>query len=115
MYRKVESSRPVYYSILELFSQRSQYISIKFPLHKPSENLKMCCYRDRLLLATLRYMISMTKVNSLTQFWVVGHGVLLNTRVITQDKFEGADFQNGRYSIVEGNDVLYGKGCEKSR
>ena len=32
---------------------------------------------------------------NLTQFWVVGHGVLLNTRVITQDKFEGADFQNG--------------------
>jgi hypothetical protein len=24
--------------ILELFGQRSQYISIKFPLHKPSEN-----------------------------------------------------------------------------
>ena len=36
------SSRPVYYSILELFDQRSQYISIKFPLPKLSENLKMC-------------------------------------------------------------------------
>jgi hypothetical protein len=42
IYRKVTSIRPVYYSILELFDQRSQYISIKFPLHKPSENLKMC-------------------------------------------------------------------------
>ena len=41
-YRKVTSSRPVYYSSLELFCQRSQYISIKFSLHKPSENLKMC-------------------------------------------------------------------------
>ena len=41
-YRKVVCSRPVYYSILELFGQRSQYISIKFPLHKPYENLKMC-------------------------------------------------------------------------
>ena len=38
-YRKVASSRPVYYSILQLFDQRSQYISIKFPLHKPSENV----------------------------------------------------------------------------
>ena len=36
-YRKVASSRPVYYSILN-----SQYISIKFPLHKQSENPKMC-------------------------------------------------------------------------
>ena len=38
-YHKVASSRPVYNSILELFGQRSQYISIKFPLHKPSENV----------------------------------------------------------------------------
>ena len=30
-YRKVASSRPVYYSILEHFGQRSQFISIKFP------------------------------------------------------------------------------------
>ena len=36
-YHKVASSRPVYYSILESFGQRSQYISIKFPLHKHSE------------------------------------------------------------------------------
>ena len=41
-YHKVASSRPVYYLILELLEQRSQYISIKFPLHKPTENLKMC-------------------------------------------------------------------------
>ena len=41
-YRKVASSRPVYYSILNSFGQRSQYISIKFPLHKQSENPKMC-------------------------------------------------------------------------
>ena len=26
------------YSFLKFFVQRSQYISIKFPLHKPSEN-----------------------------------------------------------------------------
>ena len=37
-YHKVASSRPVYYSILQPFDQRSQYISIKFPLHKQSEN-----------------------------------------------------------------------------
>ena len=37
-YRKVASSRPVYYSILKPFGQRSHYISIKFPLHKQSEN-----------------------------------------------------------------------------
>ena len=41
IYRKVASSRPVYYSILELYGQRSQYISIKFLLHKSSENPKM--------------------------------------------------------------------------
>ena len=38
IYRKVASSRPVYYSILNSFGQRSQYISIKFPLYKQSEN-----------------------------------------------------------------------------
>ena len=41
-YRKVASSRPVYYSILDPLAQRSQYISIKFLLHKQSEDLKMC-------------------------------------------------------------------------
>jgi hypothetical protein len=38
--RKVASSRPV----LDPLGQRSQYISIKFPLHKQSENMKMCYY-----------------------------------------------------------------------
>ena len=33
-YRKVVSRRPVYYLILNSLDQRSQYISIKFPLHK---------------------------------------------------------------------------------
>ena len=37
----VASSRPVYYSILNFFRLRSQYISITFPLHKQSENLWM--------------------------------------------------------------------------
>ena len=32
IYRIVASSRPVYYSILNSFGQKSQYISIKFPL-----------------------------------------------------------------------------------
>ena len=41
-YRKVASNTPVYYSILNSFGKRSQYISIKFPLHKQSENLWMC-------------------------------------------------------------------------
>ena len=42
IYRKVASTRPVYYSILEFFGQRSQNISIKVPLHKQSENPQMC-------------------------------------------------------------------------
>ena len=37
-YPKVVSSRPVFCSILELFGHRSQYISIKLLLNKPSEN-----------------------------------------------------------------------------
>ena len=41
-YRKVARSRPVYYSILNSLRQRSQYISIKFPLHKQSENTWVC-------------------------------------------------------------------------
>jgi magnesium-transporting ATPase (P-type) len=50
-YCKVASIRPVCYSILELFGQRSQYVSIKFPLHKPSENALLtatsyCTARD---------------------------------------------------------------------
>ena len=36
-YRKIASNRQVYYLILETFGQRSQYISIKFPIHKLSE------------------------------------------------------------------------------
>ena len=38
-YRKVASSRRVYSSILDPLGQWSQYISIKFPLHKRSENM----------------------------------------------------------------------------
>jgi hypothetical protein len=38
IYRRVASSRPVYYSILNSLGQRSQYVSLKFPLHKQSEN-----------------------------------------------------------------------------
>ena len=39
VYRIVARSRPGYYSIFDPFVQRSQYIlSIKFPLHKQSEN-----------------------------------------------------------------------------
>ena len=41
-YHKVASSRPVYYSILEPFGQRSHCTSIKFPLHKPSEETYYC-------------------------------------------------------------------------
>ena len=37
-YHKVGSSRPVYYSILNSLGHRSQFISIKFPLYKQSEN-----------------------------------------------------------------------------
>jgi hypothetical protein len=41
-YLKVASNRLVYYSILNCFGQRSQYISIKFPPQKQSENPEMC-------------------------------------------------------------------------
>ena len=40
--KSVASSRLVYYSILNSLGQRSQYISIKFPLHKQSENTWVC-------------------------------------------------------------------------
>ena len=54
-YCKIASSRLVYYSILELFGQRSQYISIKFPPHKqPCLMLRCATNRDSLLLLTLR-------------------------------------------------------------
>ena len=43
-YCKVSSSRPVYYSILNYLGQRSQCISIKFPLLKNSENDWVCYY-----------------------------------------------------------------------
>ena len=41
-YSKVAISKPVYSSILNSLGQRSQYISIKFPLHKESENAGVC-------------------------------------------------------------------------
>jgi hypothetical protein len=41
-YRKDASSRPVYYSILNSFGQRSTYISIKLPLPKLSKSPKVC-------------------------------------------------------------------------
>ena len=37
-YSKVASGRPVYYSTLNSFGQRSQYISIKLPRHKQFKN-----------------------------------------------------------------------------
>ena len=53
-YSKVSSSRLVYYPILELFVQRSQYI--KFPLHKYLKILKCATNRNSLLLTTLWYL-----------------------------------------------------------
>ena len=44
---------PVYYSILNSFGQRSQYRSIKFPLHKQSENPLCDIYRDIYCLLTI--------------------------------------------------------------
>ena len=46
---KVARSRLDNYSILESFGQRSQYISIKIPLHKQSENPWVCYYPRRAL------------------------------------------------------------------
>ena len=42
IYRKVASSSLVYYWILNSLGQRSQYISIRFPLHKQFENAWVC-------------------------------------------------------------------------
>ena len=42
VYRKIASSRPVYYSILNSIGQRSQYIIIKYPLHKQSKTPWVC-------------------------------------------------------------------------
>ena len=50
-YRKVASSRPVYYSILNFFGQRSHY-----PFINSLKILECSTNRDSLLLATLRYM-----------------------------------------------------------
>ena len=50
-------SRPVYYSILKSFGQRSQHISIKFPLHNSLKISKCATNRGSLLLATLRYYV----------------------------------------------------------
>ena len=55
-YRKVASSRPVYYSILNSFGQRSQYISIIFSLINSLKILKCATNQESLLLATLRYV-----------------------------------------------------------
>ena len=41
-YHKVASSKPVYYPILISLSQRSQYLRIKFLLHKQFENAWVC-------------------------------------------------------------------------
>ena len=74
-YHKVASNRQVYYSILELFGQ-----SIEFPLHKPSENLKMCYQpiqttaRDfTVILILFSYYfspISVYKLHSKTDSWL---------------------------------------------
>ena len=46
-YCKVASSRPVYYSILNSFGQRSQYISIEIPIQKQSNYPWMCYFKPR--------------------------------------------------------------------
>ena len=63
-YRKVVSSRPGYYSILDPFGQRSQYINIKFPLQNRLKVLGCATNQDVLLLTTLLY-----SVIKLDQFW----------------------------------------------
>ena len=60
MYHKVASSRPVYYSILEHLGKRSHYISIKFPLHKPSGSATK---QESILLATLQYVCKMVHMS----------------------------------------------------
>ena len=59
-YCKVVSSRLVYYSILTFFFQRSQYISIQFPLHKPSENPWMCYVLTETVYCSWLYSISLS-------------------------------------------------------
>ena len=53
MYRKVASSRPVYYSILNSFGQRAS----NFPFINSLKILKCATNQDNLMLATLWYVI----------------------------------------------------------
>ena len=58
-YRKVTSSRPVHYSILNSFGQRSQYLCTLasiFPFISSLKILKRATTRDSLLFVTLRYI-----------------------------------------------------------
>ena len=63
------------YSFLKFFVQRSQYISIKFPLHKPSENRgnysREETIQGRKLFAEIRYMSL-----DIVYFLTVGKGPL---------------------------------------
>ena len=66
-YCKVAKSRPVYYSILETFVQSSQYVSIKFPLHKHSKMLGCATKQDMLLPVNLRF------TKTLIYIWVCAY------------------------------------------
>ena len=64
IYRKVSSSWPTYYSILDPFGQRSQYISIKFPFINSLKILGCATNRDMLLLTFLLYECSLAEINN---------------------------------------------------
>ena len=61
MYHKVGSSRPDYYSILEMFDERSQFVSIKFLFINILEVLWCATNQDSLLFAILRYVLCYRK------------------------------------------------------
>ena len=72
------SSKPGYYSILDPFVQRSQYISIKFPLHEQSKIIGYATNGDVLLLETLRYVISCIDIYFVTKFANPGHSGVID-------------------------------------
>ena len=75
MYHENTSSKPVYYFILYSFGQRSNYISIKFPLQKQSENPK-CATNLIIYYSWLLFEVCWGFETVKSQSTVDGHGTL---------------------------------------
>ena len=87
-YRKVASSRPVYYSILYSLGQRAQQLSINFPFHKQSKMLGCPTNQDSLLLVTLQYLILFVTFLRIMDEHIMDESMMQNA-VISPLEFEG--------------------------